>query len=490
MVNNNIIEYTSDNPRKYAYAYINNEYIFFEQNDLNGSTTPNGLTISEEDGDLFVILNEEFTVYKCDCVSGKTSSKLINLINIENLAIDNLGNKLNGVLPIIERDGNNGKKIYVNNNNLKTNDWIFIPYTPNYVFDIEEISDNVYWGDFIKSITFNYLLNNDKKNIKCEDVNTLKNTENEIHENISNISNITCEIEYYIGTLLTKDDNKYVLLLNGDGKYYGIKYIDNISLTHEQCLYYYTDFESCIINYLKLTPTVETYTNQTYNVPNISEEISYFEFNIKPFDLQYGFVDYYNLQNSTSSFYKVNLLDEFIDLTIENNKIQSKFYIKGVNKCFSFILPSNLTLYETYSYYYQINDNKYYATYENGNYVIKIDDDNIYVSNNLSNDFNLKDDVKIPSPYNLYCEITIKLHLLQLSNTHDTYFEYNNMTLTPNIYNENKIGMATPEKISGDIYIDRGAVRSIDYHLRLLECKSLESLEQIGNGFFNIITNK
>ena len=63
------------------------------------------------------------------------------------------------------------------------------------------------------------------------------------------------------------------------------------------------------------------------------------------------------------------------------------------------------------------------------------------------------------------------------------------MSLSPIIFHENKLGHASLENVKDDIYIDRGTVRAMDYHLRLLESKTLESLEQIGNGFFKFNSN-
>ena len=56
-----------------------------------------------------------------------------------------------------------------------------------------------------------------------------------------------------------------------------------------------------------------------------------------------------------------------------------------------------------------------------------------------------------------------------------------------NIREEHNIGKSTIEKIDANIYINRGNSRVLDPHLRLLEVKTLESLEETGNGFFNII---
>ena len=69
------------------------------------------------------------------------------------------------------------------------------------------------------------------------------------------------------------------------------------------------------------------------------------------------------------------------------------------------------------------------------------------------------------------------------------FYEKNegNDEIINNIREEHNIGKSSIEKIESDIYIDRGNGQSFIPHLRLLEVKSLESLEQIGNGLFNII---
>lgn len=65
----------------------------------------------------------------------------------------------------------------------------------------------------------------------------------------------------------------------------------------------------------------------------------------------------------------------------------------------------------------------------------------------------------------------------------------NNFTDFPLIRMEYAIGASSLQNIESDIYINRGTARSFDYHLKLMEVNSLESLEQYGNGFFNIINN-
>lgn len=58
---------------------------------------------------------------------------------------------------------------------------------------------------------------------------------------------------------------------------------------------------------------------------------------------------------------------------------------------------------------------------------------------------------------------------------------------SPVIREEYKLGSSSLENIEKDIYIDRGATRSLDYHLKLFEVGSLEGLENYGNSWFRII---
>ena len=68
-------------------------------------------------------------------------------------------------------------------------------------------------------------------------------------------------------------------------------------------------------------------------------------------------------------------------------------------------------------------------------------------------------------------------------------FDNNNYVNFPLIREEYKLGSSSHEKIESDIYINRGTARAIDNHIKLMEVRSLESLEQYGNGYFKIIKN-
>lgn len=59
----------------------------------------------------------------------------------------------------------------------------------------------------------------------------------------------------------------------------------------------------------------------------------------------------------------------------------------------------------------------------------------------------------------------------------------------PIMREEYRLGIAGPESVEGDIYIDRGINSAFEKHLKLGEVTSLESLLQYGNGYFKIMEN-
>jgi hypothetical protein len=65
----------------------------------------------------------------------------------------------------------------------------------------------------------------------------------------------------------------------------------------------------------------------------------------------------------------------------------------------------------------------------------------------------------------------------------DRCFDEDNGTyVAPVFRQEYNIGVATPQNVSGDIYIDRGIQKALDKHIRLQEINTMESLENYGNG--------
>ena len=97
-------------------------------------------------------------------------------------------------------------------------------------------------------------------------------------------------------------------------------------------------------------------------------------------------------------------------------------------------------------------------------------------------DYNVENLKVIKSHFEFYYPLNLNI---------DFYEPMDEITLNNdiiyNIREEHNIGKSTIEKIDANIYINRGNSRVLDPHLRLLEVKTLESLEETGNGFFNII---
>ena len=67
--------------------------------------------------------------------------------------------------------------------------------------------------------------------------------------------------------------------------------------------------------------------------------------------------------------------------------------------------------------------------------------------------------------------------------------KYDGMVAAPVFREEYKFGSSMRENIESNIYIDRGFSSSFERHLKMLDVKSMESLENLGNGFYNIIEN-
>lgn len=59
----------------------------------------------------------------------------------------------------------------------------------------------------------------------------------------------------------------------------------------------------------------------------------------------------------------------------------------------------------------------------------------------------------------------------------------------PIIREEYRLGIAAPENVRGNIYIDRGINSAFEKHLKIGEVTSMESLLQYGNGYFKIMDN-
>lgn len=481
-----------------GYITYNNEQIYFQHINNSFSALSNSIGEKKEEKDIevndkntlwyityqeniegqikhYVKISSPYTEYDGKYVSGYTSSKINEMICELKMATDELGNVLQGLMPY--------KTFYgqINNDDptsivsfddydvtLKPNDWLSLPYIPKYVSQLSEMNQKteegelLLWGNIIDKVIITFEVTLTNKNIidsfdssslilplqntlidsyvtqdsegkivqenkyrytfsyNCESNVALKEVEKIMQQHATIIENISLQVQYYMGTIIKKNENEYDLFgKDNDNNYYGVKYIDNFTLEKAQGLCYENDINAYIVNYWLMRPYTVTYTNQTYNVPNIVEETSFFEFIIKPFEISYGYIDN---EGNNDTFYKVNEISETV--TYKGQEYPIQFH--GSHK------------------YFTVNGKIFY----------------------------------------------IKLYLITTEETTDKYFDYkNDMSLSPIIFHENKLGHASLENVKDDIYIDRGTVRAMDYHLRLLESKTLESLEQIGNGFFKFNSN-
>ena len=75
------------------------------------------------------------------------------------------------------------------------------------------------------------------------------------------------------------------------------------------------------------------------------------------------------------------------------------------------------------------------------------------------------------------------------SRKYDADYEESGDTKSPIIMEEYRFGIAAPESVKSNIYIDRGINSAFEKHLKLGEVTSLESMLQYGNGYFKIMEN-
>ena len=422
-----------------------------------------------------------YIIYDSKKISGYTTSDLTGLYYPFYNVIDNLGNKIEGLLPY-----NSNMSTYIFNPQM--GDWLGIPYIPNYIANEEKINDTTYWCNYLHKLSFHI---EDKIEV-CTNENELKDIEERLHS----YDEVTCDIEYYGGTIVSDDgQNNYSLVYeNNDGEsYYGIKYVDTVILKRKEVAYYVDTMNKCLLFYWDINFTKQTYHNEDYDV-NVDAEKTYFEYRIKPFKIEYGYIDN---NGSSPTFIKVNPFDNFIAYKGNNYQIE----YDGSQKYFSVLVCDNQMIKQESTYYKQMSDGKrFYYVYndekqtfevtfpqryanseaninEQGTYYITIDNDKI--DNDVYERFDLLTKIILNETCNGQKEL------------YDEYFDYSHeMTISPLFRKEYNLGKSSMENVVSDIYIDRGTAHAIDFHLRLLESKSLESLEQIGNGFFNIIDNK
>ena len=374
----------------HAYSVINGNKIYFDENynvivpykdgnEIKYETTEQVLGSKINDvlshgssgitycvsGDVLYVHQNDYIVYNNTLLSGTTESKLSCFLSA-NLAVDNIGNKLPGLLQESDKDKY----------------WLTLPYKPKTIVHItrendvdtegvesgegEEVKKEKIWCDYLESITFYYSDSFGNRLAFVEydyykdDVGSI---ESELKKQLSGstsddtfgsehflVSDLKCEFKYYMGCVIIskkKADGTYDYSIE-DGNS-GVTYYDNVTLIKKQCEFYLNNTSFYMMNYYDMIFETKNYTDDTYG-HNVTVPISKFICKMNSFD----------------------------------------------------------------------NDN--------------------YVN-------------------------------------------------FPLIREEYKLGSSSHEKIESDIYINRGTARAIDNHIKLMEVRSLESLEQYGNGYFKIIKN-
>lgn len=78
-------------------------------------------------------------------------------------------------------------------------------------------------------------------------------------------------------------------------------------------------------------------------------------------------------------------------------------------------------------------------------------------------------------------------HIINESLFKNSKFENNNgVVAAPVFRTEFNLASSIPQNVDADIYIDRGISASYEKHLKLQEIRSVEAIENMGNGFFKI----
>lgn len=100
-----------------------------------------------------------------------------------------------------------------------------------------------------------------------------------------------------------------------------------------------------------------------------------------------------------------------------------------------------------------------------------------------------KDNIIESNTYNTPYGDNLSTFNITASRKYDADYEESGDTKSPIIMEEYRFGIAAPESVKSNIYIDRGINSAFEKHLKLGEVTSLESMLQYGNGYFKIMEN-
>lgn len=307
-VNNDTI--TSNNiiyNKVHAYSVINGNKIYFNDNyevivpykdgnEIKYETTEQVLGSKINDvlsqgssgvtycvsGDVVYVHQNDYIVYNNTLLSGTTESKLSCFLS-SNLEVDNIGNKLPGLL----QESNKNKS------------WLTLPYKPKTIVHITTENDDKVWCDYLESITFYYSdsFGNKVAKIEYEDDLDISSVESKLKEQLSGstsddtfgsehflVSDLKCEFKYHMGCIIertTNSDSTYSYSIE-DGNS-GVTYYDNVTLIKKQCEFYLNNTSFYMMNYYDMIFETKNYTDDTYG-HNVTVPIAKFSCKMNSFD--------------------------------------------------------------------------------------------------------------------------------------------------------------------------------------------------------------
>ena len=280
-----IVPYKDGNEIKYEENVhvlgpkINDDYDL--QDDPSGVTSGFAYCVSDS-GDILYVHQKDYVVYNNTLLSGTTESKLSCFLS-SNLEVDNIGNKLPGLL----QESNKNKS------------WLTLPHKPKTIVHITTENDDKVWCDYLESITFYYSdsFGNKVAKIEYEDDLDISSVESKLKEQLSGstsddmfgsehflVSDLKCEFKYHMGCIIirtTNSDSTYSYSIE-DGKS-GVTYYDNVTLIKKQCEFYLNNTSFYMMNYYDMIFETKNYTDDTYG-HNVTVPIAKFSCKMNSFD--------------------------------------------------------------------------------------------------------------------------------------------------------------------------------------------------------------
>ena len=297
----------------HAYSVINGNKIYFDENynvivpykdenEIKYETTEQvlGSKINNDDllhdssvvafgycvsGNVLYVHQNDYIVYDNTLLSGNTESKLSCFLSA-NLEVDNIGNKLPGLL----QESNKNKS------------WLTLPYKPKTIVHITTENEDKVWCDYLESITFYYsdsfgnrlAEEKYKDNYDNLDISLIESILKEKFSRSTSddtfgsehflVSDLKCEFKYHMGCVIIKKKN-------ADGTYdysiengnSGVTYHDNVTLIKKQCEFYLNNTSFYMMNYYDMVFDTKNYTDDTYG-HNVTVPIAKFSCKMNSFD--------------------------------------------------------------------------------------------------------------------------------------------------------------------------------------------------------------